>query len=90
MGKVAQKSFAHKNESLLMVRAGQEAFALNFVQAVCISIPSSSSRSRSPRRLLRCVPLPGSTVLCHVLQLLLQVCDSALEQAAEPTLPTCA
>lgn len=49
MGKAAQKGFAHKNKSLLVVRAGQEAFVLNPLQAVCISIPSFySSLPRSP------------------------------------------
>lgn len=63
---------------------------LNPLQAVCISIPSSSSSlPRSPQQLLRRVASLGSTVPYHVLWLLLQVCGPALEQAAEPTFPTC-
>lgn len=79
-GKVAQRGFAHKNKSLLAVRAGQEAFVLNPLRAVFVSIPAQEPRAASP----------GSAVLCHGLRLLLQACDPVLEQAAAPTSPTCA
>jgi len=79
MGKVAPNGFAHKNESLLAVRAGEEAFVLNHLQVICVSIPSSSSLPRSPE--WHCWALLRFATHCGCCC----KCDAAPEQAAEPT-----